>query len=54
MDSKFEMDGIEHTVGDDSQCCSPFALKCDCGGILHYQPVWGGQYYECDLCHKDK
>lgn len=51
MDFKFEMDGMEHIVGD-KKCCGQWARKCDCGGIVHYQPVWGGYYYECDLCHE--
>ena len=25
-----------------------------CDGILHYQPVYGGYYYECDKCGRTK
>ena len=48
----FNMDGMEHTPMDETGCCQPFAKRCSCGGWMHYQPVYGGYYYECEVCHK--
>ena len=60
------MDGCEHRVGDPNCCgshgeiCTEAALAfqsnlaTECGGILHYQPVYGGYYYECDRCGRTK
>lgn len=45
----FLMDGSEHTKGD-RDCCGHFGKECKCGGILHYQPVYGGFFYKCDNC----
>ena len=41
------LDGEEHRVGDPG-CCSEEA--CPCGGLMHYQPTYGGYCYRCDLC----
>lgn len=44
--SAFLMDGTEHTTG----CCDAFGKPCKCGGWMHYQPVYGGYFYECERC----
>ena len=56
----FMMDSCEHRRGD-PDCCSNFAKVCIkttndevCNGIMHYQPVYGGYYYECDKCGRTK
>jgi len=62
----FDMDGSEHTVGDPDCCASfgkvceahinevSFGKNLGaydvCKGIMHYQPVYGGDYYQCDRC----
>ncbi len=43
------MDGEEHLVEDPS-CCDEG--KCKCGGLIHFQPVYGGQFRRCDKCGK--
>lgn len=48
----FFMDGEEHIVGD-NDCCLSFRKRCKCGGIMHFQPVYGGIFYRCDRCGKD-
>lgn len=48
----FDMDGEEHTPHKETGCCSAFGKPCECGGWYHYQPVYGGYYYECEKCHK--
>lgn len=45
----FFMDGINHVIGDEG-CCRT-GLRCRCGGVIHYQPVYGGYEMECDCCH---
>jgi hypothetical protein len=49
----FFMDGSEHTKEDETGCCGSFGKKCECGGFMHYQPVYGGQYYKCEQCGKE-
>lgn len=46
------MDGTLHEVpGAPVRCCAQFAKQCsECGGYAHYQPVYGGHYYECEDC----
>ena len=46
----FEMDGSEHTRNEITGCCSAFGRKCECGGFMHYQPVYDGYYYKCEEC----
>ena len=48
----FIMDGSEHTTNSITGCCDSFGKQCVCGGFMHYQPVYGGYYYECERCHK--
>ena len=66
----FDMDGCEHIVGDPDCCgcsgeiCDVIVNQVTlgknigafdiCGGIMHYQPVYGGYYYECDKCGRTK
>lgn len=46
----FLMDGTKHYPG--KECCGSFSQPCPrCGGIGHYQPVYGGVLYECEKCH---
>lgn len=47
----FFMDDEEHIVSN-NDCCSNFGKKCKCGGIMHFQPVYGGIFYRCDRCGK--
>lgn len=50
----FDMDGMAHIVGGCDECCGTEEILCNengCGGHLHYQPVHGGHYYECEVCH---
>ena len=53
--NSFEMDGMVHYVGNEGEdCCEGFGKICPapaCGGYMHYQPVWGGYFYECERCH---
>ena len=59
----FDMDGCEHRRSD-PDCCGSFGEIClwsddispptECGGIMHYQAVYGGYYYECDKCGRIK
>jgi len=50
MSEVFMMDGTEHNVGKDCWCDPDENRKCGCGGLRHYQAVYGGYYYQCDLC----
>ena len=66
----FLMDSWEHKIGDPDCCGSHGEIclaKTNqvtfgkdmgafdiCKGILHYQPVYGGYYYECDKCGRTK
>ena len=46
----FYIDGSDHIIGDED-CCGSFAKDCEkCGGIKHYQPMYGGFIYKCDKC----
>lgn len=49
----FEMDGSEHIFpAEISGCCQTYGKVCkECGGWCHYQPVYGGYYFECEKCH---
>lgn len=50
-DDIFMMDGDEHYVGNPDACsCSAFGKTCGCGGFMHYQPTYGGFYYQCEKC----
>lgn len=45
------MDGTDHPT--DGTCwCSGVreGQLCSCGGQQHYQPVYGGYYYQCEEC----
>jgi len=46
----FCMDCNEHYLEAPSCCCGSFGKKCKCGGFMHYQPVYGGEYYKCEEC----
>ena len=48
----FNMDETEHIVGKDCHCGPESYPKCSCGGLKHFQGVYGGFYYECEDCHK--
>lgn len=49
----FTMDGSEHEDNATTGCCDGFGKTCPkCGGFMHYQPVYGGYYYECEQCHE--
>lgn len=49
----FEMDGMEHRVPG-REVCYCLGDKCPkCGGFRHYQPTYGGYYYQCEDCEKD-
>lgn len=45
----FFMDGQPHAKG----CCDRVGKKCECGGWMHYQPVYGGYFYKCEKCSKE-
>ena len=56
-----DMDGITHGAeGSGADCEHDGGLKphmgCgfNCGkcgiGVVHWQPIWGGYYYQCDCC----
>lgn len=49
---KFMIDGMVHVVGS-NECCSPFSKPCECGGILHCEAVFDGEWYKCDKCGRD-
>jgi hypothetical protein len=46
----FVMDCSEHIVGD-PDCCSCFGARCSCGHLIHFEAIYGGQYYECEHSH---
>ena len=47
------MDGSEHFKNSETGCCESFGKEClHCGGFMHYQPVYGGYYYQCEDCKK--
>jgi hypothetical protein len=48
----FEMDGSEHYLEAVTGCCGNFGQQCSCGGFMHYQPIYGGYFYQCELCRK--
>ena len=49
----FDMDGTEHIIPH-SKCHCREARKCpQCFEPMHYQPVYGGYYYQCDNRHKN-
>lgn len=43
----FELDGAWHEVGDEDCCVGD---TCRCGGVVHYQPTYGGYFEGCDRC----
>ena len=47
------MDETEHTDYKTTGCCKQFGKKCVCGGWMHYQPIYGGYFYECEVCNKN-
>jgi hypothetical protein len=49
----FDMDGSEHREGDE-RCCHGEGRHEGCGGLWHFQAVYGGQFHECDRCHETK
>lgn len=49
----FIMDGSEHTTNKETGCCDGFGRECSCGGFMHYQPIYGGYYYKCEICLKE-
>jgi hypothetical protein len=49
----FEMDGSPHFLKESGCCCTTETKKCECGGSMHYQPVWGGYYRKCEVCGKE-
>ena len=49
----FYMDGDLHKKGD-KDCCFDIGRKCECGGRVHMQSVYGGIAYCCELCGSDK
>lgn len=50
----FEMDGTEHFNNEETGCCTNWGGRCECGGWLHWQPVYGGYYYKCDKCKEEQ
>lgn len=48
--SLFMMDGSLHFEQEKTNCCGNFGKTCECGGYMHYQPVYGGFYYKCEKC----
>ena len=49
----FTMDGTKHAKHEETGCCEGFGKKCLCGGYMHYQPIYGGYYFKCELCLKE-
>lgn len=49
----FYMDGSEHEINSETGCCDRFGKTCECGGFMHYQPIYGGYYYKCEKCGKE-
>lgn len=47
----FFLDGEKHTDYKTTRCCEGWGKPCKCGGFMHYQPVMGSWYYECEMCH---
>ncbi|MHC4216129.1 MAG: hypothetical protein ACYSWP_22475, partial [Planctomycetota bacterium] len=37
---------IKSTSKTQMYCGAP----CKCGGIIHWQPIYGGYYFQCDGC----
>jgi len=53
MIEDFKMDGCTHSDQELTNCCGNFVKICPyCNGWMHYQPVYGGFYYECEKCHE--
>lgn len=46
----FMMDGSLHFKHSETGCCGNFGKTCKCDGYMHYQPVYGGYYYQCEKC----
>ncbi len=51
-DFVFHLDGSAHYKYKETGCCSPHGKTCTCGGYMHYQPVYGGYFYQCETCNK--
>ena len=56
----FMMNGCEHRRGD-PDCCGSTSIICArttndviCNGIMHFQGVYDGSFYECDRCGRIK
>ncbi len=49
----FHMDGTPHYQEAATHCCGQFSKICICGGVCHYQPVYGGYYYKCESCFRE-
>jgi hypothetical protein len=46
----FDMDGSLHEAPNEKTGCCRIEAPCACGGALHYQPVYGGYYHQCERC----
>lgn len=46
----FMMDGSLHFKQEETNCCRNFGKTCECGGYMHYQPIYGAYYYQCEEC----
>ena len=44
------LDGTQHEAGESCGCMGKPCTKEACPGYMHYQPVYGGYFYECDVC----
>ena len=49
----FTIDGSEHYSHEETGCCSQFGKRCECGGWMHYQPIYAGYIYKCEKCQKE-
>lgn len=51
-DWTFEMDGSTHEAPTrNTGCCDSVGKQCTkCGSWMHYQPVYGGYFYQCEKC----
>ncbi len=53
QDIIFCMDSDVHTKFITTGCCHTFGKKCKCGGWMHYQAVYNGEYYKCEKCLRE-
>jgi len=49
----FYMDESEHYYHNKTGCCDDTGKRCHCGGWCHYQPIYGGYYYKCEICREE-